>query len=109
MSMSPSRLRAAAARPGRASAATIRTPLALPALRSAAATSCAMPPQPMSPTQVMRASLRIEPHARELPLRQLLHRVSHAFASEAAGADPAERIAVEPEAAGVVDPERADP
>src|SRR6476619_3632823 len=54
------------------------------------------------------ASLRVEPHAGELPLRQLLHRIAHAFASEAARAHAAERIGIEPEAAGVVDPERAD-
>src|SRR5436190_11374586 len=53
-------------------------------------------------------SLR-EPHAREFPLRQLLHGVAHAFAAEAARADAPEGIAIEPEAAGIVDPQRADP
>src|SRR2546427_11414749 len=87
----------------------MRTPLVVRALHKAATTSCAMPPQPMRPTEVMCRSLRIEAHARELPLRQLLHRVTHAFAPEAARAHAAEGIGVESEAAGVVDPERADP
>ncbi len=52
-------------------------------------------------------SLR-EPQARELPLRKLLHSVAHAFATEAGCADTAERVGVEAEAAGIVDPERAD-
>src|SRR5262245_53063180 len=101
--------RASSARPGRASAPTIRTAVAVSAARSAATTSCAMPPQPMRPIAVIRRSLRIEAHAREVPLRQLLHGVTHAFASEAARADAAEGIGIEPEAARVVDPERADP
>src|SRR6516225_1481152 len=109
MSTPQSFARASPPRPGRASAPTMRTPLVVPAPRTAATTSCAMPPQPMRPTEVMCRSLRIEAHARELPLRQLLHRVAHAFAPEAARADAAEGIGVEPEAAGVVDPQRADP
>src|SRR6516225_3079189 len=100
---------AGSARPGRASAPTIRTALAVSAARNAATTSCAMPPQPMRPIAVIWRSLRIEAHARELPLRQLLHGVTHAFASKAARADAAEGIGIEPEADRVVDPERADP
>src|SRR5262252_540272 len=109
MSTPQSFARASPPRPGRASAPTMRTPSAVSAPRSAATTSCAMPPQPMRPTDVICRSLRIEAHARELPLRQLLHRVTHAFAPEAARANPAEGIGVEPEAAGIIDPERADP
>src|SRR6516165_716515 len=109
MSTPQSFARASPPRPGRASAPTMRTPLVVPAPRTAATTSCAMPPQPMRPTEVMCRSLRIEAHARELPLRQLLHAVAHAFAPEAARAHAAEGIGIEPEAAGVVDPERADP
>src|SRR5262245_24024291 len=101
--------RASPPRPGRASAPTMRTPLAVSPPCSAATTSRAMPPQPMRPTKVICGSLGIEAHARELPLRQLLHRVAHAFAPEAARADAAEGIGVEPEAAGIVDPQRADP
>src|SRR5262249_41135856 len=108
MSTPQSFARASSPPPGRASAPTTRTPLVAPALRKAATTSRAMPPQPMRPTEVMCRSLRIEAHARELPLRQLLHRVAHAFAPEAARAHAAEGIGVEPEAAGVVDPEPAD-
>src|SRR5262249_57205999 len=51
-------------------------------------------------------SLRVEPDAGELPLRQLLHGVAHTLAAEAARADSAERIGVEPEAARLVDPQR---
>src|SRR6266446_3012693 len=109
MSTPQSLARASSPRPGRASAPMMRTPLVVRAPHKAATTSCAMPPQPMRPTQVICRSLRIEAHARELPLRELLHRVTHAFAPEAARADAAEGIGVEPEAAGVVDPERADP
>src|SRR5215831_4481801 len=109
MSTPQSFARASSPRPGRASAPTRRTPLVVPASRKAATTSCAMPPQPMRPTEVIRRSLWIEAHPCELPLRELLHRVAHAFAPEAARADAAEGIGVEPEAAGVVDPERADP
>src|SRR5207253_2416023 len=54
------------------------------------------------------SALRIEPHAGELPLRQLLHGIAHALAPETGRADPAERIGVEPKAACVIDPERAD-
>src|SRR4051812_7492501 len=50
----------------------------------------------------------IQPHAGELPLRHLFHRVAHALAPDAARTDPAERIAVEAEAARIVDPHRAD-
>src|SRR5215471_20529469 len=109
MSTPQSFARASSPRPGRASAPTMRTPSAMSAPRSVATTSCAMPPQPMRPTEVICGSLGIEAHARELPLRKLLHRVAHAFAPEAARADAAEGIGVEPEAAGIVDPERADP
>src|SRR5215470_15808967 len=109
MSMPGSFARATSPRPGRASAPMMCTPLSVPAARNAAMTSCAMPPQPISPIAVIDRSLRVKPHARELPLRQLLHGVAHAFAAEAARADAAEGISVEPEAAGVVDPERADP
>src|SRR5215813_9542563 len=84
MSIPQSFARAASPRPGRASTPTMRTPSAVSAPRSAATTSCAMPPQPMRPIAVIWRSLRIEAHARELPLRQLLHRVAHAFAPEAA-------------------------
>src|SRR5690348_11562715 len=52
-------------------------------------------------------SLRVEPDAGELPLRQLLHGVTHALAAESARADAAERIGVEPETARLVDPQRA--
>src|SRR5262245_23071431 len=100
---------AASLRPGRASAPTTRTPPAASAARRAATTSCAMPPQPIRPMAVMRRSLWVESHSGELPLRQLFHRVAHAFAPEAARADAAEGIGVEPEAAGVVDPKRTDP
>src|SRR5215831_21116370 len=109
MSTPQSFARASSPRPGRASAPMMRTPLVVRAPRKAATTSCAMPPQPMRPTEVICRSLRIEAHARELPLRELLHRVAHAFAPEAARSHAAEGIGVEPEAAGVVDPERADP
>src|SRR5215470_16454246 len=109
MSIPQSFARASSPRPGRASAPTMRTPFVVPAPHKAATTSCAMPPQPMRPTEVICGSLRIEAHARELPLRELLHRVTHAFAPEAARADAAKGIGVEPEAAGIVDPERADP
>src|SRR5262245_4558710 len=108
MSTPQSFARAASPRPGRASAPTMRTPSAASAPRSAATTSCAMPPQPMRPIAVIWRSLWIEPQAGELPLREFLHGVAHAFAPEAARADAAEGIAVEPEAAGIVDPERAD-
>src|SRR5438477_11168741 len=54
-------------------------------------------------------SRRIEAHAGEFPLRHFLHGVAHALAPETRRADAAERIGVEAEAAGVVDPERADP
>src|SRR5215470_6437756 len=91
------------------SASTMRTPSVVSPPRSAATTSRAMPPQPMRPTEVICGSLGIEAHARELPLREFLHRVAHAFAPEAARADAAEGIGVEPEAAGIVDPQRADP
>src|SRR6516162_10347457 len=109
MSTPQSFARASSLRPGRASAPTMRTPSPVSAPRSAATTSCAMPPQPMRPIAVIWRSLRIEAHARELPLRQFLHGVANAFAPEAARADAAEGIGVEPEAAGIVDPERADP
>src|SRR5215471_8304850 len=109
MSTPSSFARAAALRPGRASAPTMRTPRAASSARRAATTSCAMPPQPIRPIAVMRRSLWVQPHSGELPLRQLFHRVAHAFAPEAARADTAERVGVEPEAAGIVDPERADP
>src|SRR5438067_323092 len=56
-----------------------------------------------------RGRLRVEPHAGELPLRELFHRVAYAFAAKARRPDAAERIAVEPETAGIIDPERADP
>src|SRR5205085_2979048 len=56
-----------------------------------------------------RDRLRVEPHAGEFPLRELFHRVAYAFAAKARRPDAAERIAVEPEAAGIIDPERADP
>src|SRR5229473_3783215 len=56
-----------------------------------------------------RVSLRIEANPGELPLRHFLHGVADALAPEAARADPAERIGVEPEPARLVDPERADP
>src|SRR5690348_8415287 len=52
-------------------------------------------------------SFRVEPDAGELPLRQFLHRVAHAFAAETTRAHPAERIGVEPEPARLVDPQRA--
>src|SRR5262249_1714418 len=107
MSIAASRARASALRPGRASAPTIDTPFAGLA-RSAPTTSWAMPPQPIRPTAVMTAASLRQPHAGELPLRQLLHGVAHALAPEARRADAAERIGVEPEAAGVIDPERAD-
>src|SRR5262249_36014235 len=106
MSISTRRARAASARPLRASALAIRTPPSCCA-RNAATTSWAMPPQPIRPTEII-ASLR-KPQAGELPLRQLLHRIAHALAAEAARADAAERIGVEPEATGVVDPQRPDP
>src|SRR5262250_1375508 len=109
MSTPQSFARASSPRPGRASAPTMRTPLAVSPPCSAVTTSRAMPPQPMRPTEVICGSLGIEAHARELPLRQFLHRVAHAFAPEAARAHAAEGIGIEPEAAGVVDPERADP
>src|SRR5262249_54190839 len=109
MSTPQSFARAASPRPGRASAPTMRTPSAVSAPCSAATTSCAMPPQPMRPIAVICRSLRIDAHARELPLRQLLHGVAQAFAPEAARADAAEGIGVEPEATGIVDPQRADP
>src|SRR6266511_6073002 len=109
MSTAQSFARARSPRPGRASAPTIRTLLAVSAVRSAATTSCAMPPQPMRPIAVICRLLRIKAHARELPLRQLFHRVAHAFAPEAARADAAEGVGVESKPAGVVDPERADP
>src|SRR5262245_8677072 len=108
MSIAPSLARAFALRPGRASAPTIDTPLA-GAARSAATTSCAMPPQPMRPTAVMATASLRQPHAGELPLRLLLHGVAHALASEARRADTTKGRRVEPEAAGGVDPERADP
>src|SRR5215831_1967279 len=109
MSTPSSFARAAALRPGRASAPTMRTPRAASSARRAATTSCAMPPQPIRPIAVMRRSLWVQPHSGELPLRQLFHRVAHAFAPEAARPDAAEGVGVEPEAAGVVDPQRADP
>src|SRR5207237_8847867 len=56
-----------------------------------------------------RGRLRVEPHAGELPLREFFHGVAHAFAAKARRPNAAERIAVEPEAAGMVNPERADP
>src|SRR6185369_6425267 len=48
------------------------------------------------------------PHPCELPLRQFLHGVAHTLAAEARRADAAKGIHVEAEAAGVIDPERAD-
>src|SRR6516165_284732 len=103
--------------------ATSATSVGLRAMRSSSASTMstpqsfarASPPRPgrasapTRPIAVIWRSLRIEAHARELPLRQLLHGVTHAFAPEAARADAAEGIGVEPEAAGVVDPQRADP
>src|SRR5436853_7655095 len=56
-----------------------------------------------------RGRLRIEPHAGELPLREFFHGVAHAFAAKTRRPDAAERIAGEPETAGIVDPERPDP
>ena len=46
--------------------------------------------------------------ADELDLRELLDRVAHAFASDAALFHSAERIVVEPKTGRFVDPERAD-
>src|SRR5262245_13852198 len=110
MSTPLSDARACSARPGRASAPTTCTPFAGALSRSAATTSCAMPPQPISPTAVIVGrSLRIEPDAGELPLRQLLHGVAYAFAAVATRADAAERIGVEAEAARLIDPQAADP
>src|SRR5438093_13120966 len=56
-----------------------------------------------------RHSLWTQPDARERPRWQLFHGVAHAFAAEAARADAAKGVGVEPEPAGVVDPQRADP
>src|SRR5437762_10101237 len=54
-------------------------------------------------------SRRIEAQAGEFPLRHFLHGVAHALAPETRRADAAERIGIKAEAAGVVNPERADP
>ena len=110
MAMPGSAARAASARPGRASAPTIRTPS--PRRSAQRRNHVLRNPAPADESDRVIAGSRliaVEPDAGELPLRQFLHGVAHAFASEAARADAAERIGVEPEAAGVVDPQRADP
>src|SRR3974390_3202675 len=106
--MPGSRARAIPQRPGRASAPTISISLGMLSSRNAASTSCAIPPQPMKPTNIDHL-LRIEPHARGFPLRQLFHGVTHTFAAKAARAHTAEGLGVEPKAAPVVDPAPTPP
>src|SRR5712672_768951 len=121
--------------PGRARAAGASIPRMRPwAKELRSTTACSMPSTARSPTYsprprrkrrssirsiglptsrlVVRAcsitgSFRVETDAGELPLRQFLHGVAHALAPEPARTDAAERIGVEPEAARLVDPQRA--
>src|SRR5260370_17092672 len=121
--------------PGRASSAYATIPGMQPwAKELRSTTACSMPTTARSPTYsprprrkrrssirsiglptsrlVVRAcsitgSFRVETDAGELPLRQFLHGVAHAFAPEPARTDAAERIGIEPEATRLIDPQGA--